>query len=130
MLSTPEYAFRKRKKVTTVFRDQKIVWVNREEAKDYILELMISAEVEDYDRCSAHLSSNHSWYELLHRLKQTEQRVLLSCKALCFYVTYKNSSEVSPSCQKYKIYILIMLSAQSSHWLITVATALSIPSGG
>lgn len=53
MLSTPEYAFRKRKKVTTVFRDQKIVWANREEAKDYILELMMSAEGEDYDRCSA-----------------------------------------------------------------------------
>ena len=53
MLSTPEYAFRKRKKVTTVFRNQKTVWANREEAKDYILEQMMSAEGEDYDRYSA-----------------------------------------------------------------------------
>lgn len=53
MLSTPEYAFRKRKKVTTVFRGKKIVWADREEAKDYILETMITSEGEDYERYSA-----------------------------------------------------------------------------
>ena len=42
MLSTPEYAFRKRKKVTTVFRDKKIVWADCEEAKNYILEEMMT----------------------------------------------------------------------------------------
>ena len=50
MLSTPEYAFRKRKKVTTVFRDKKIVWADCEEAKNYILEEMMTAEGVDYDR--------------------------------------------------------------------------------
>ncbi len=53
MLSTPEYAFRKRKKVTTVFRSKKTVWADREEAKEYILEAMMTAEGEDYDRYSA-----------------------------------------------------------------------------
>lgn len=53
MLSTPEYAFRKRKKITTVFRGQKTVWADREEAKNYILEEMMTAEGEDYDRYSA-----------------------------------------------------------------------------
>lgn len=50
MLSTPEYPFRKRKKVTTVFRDKKIVWADREEAKNYILEEMMTAEGVDYGR--------------------------------------------------------------------------------
>ena len=53
MLSTPEYAFRKKKKVTTVFRNQKIVWTDLEEAKEYILEGMMSSEGEDYDRYAA-----------------------------------------------------------------------------
>lgn len=53
MLSTPEYAFRKRKKVTTVFRGKKIVWTDLEKAKAYILEGMMSSEGEDYDRYAA-----------------------------------------------------------------------------
>ncbi|MBQ8960865.1 MAG: hypothetical protein IJ071_06570 [Ruminococcus sp.] len=53
MLSTPEYAFRKRKKVATVFRGKKTVWADREEAKNYILEEMMTAEGEDYDRYEA-----------------------------------------------------------------------------
>lgn len=53
MLSTPEYAFSKRKKVTTVFRGKKTVWADYEEAKDYILKAMMTAEGEDYDRYSA-----------------------------------------------------------------------------
>ena len=53
MLTIPEYAFRKRKKVTTVFRGIKTVWAEREEAKNYILEEMMTAEGEDYERYSA-----------------------------------------------------------------------------
>lgn len=53
MLSTPEYAFRRNKKITTVFRGERIIWADREEAKDYILEAMMTAEGEDYDRYSA-----------------------------------------------------------------------------
>lgn len=53
MLSTPEYAFRKNKKITTVFRGEKIVWSDREEAKSYILENMMTSEGEDHDRYSA-----------------------------------------------------------------------------
>ena len=52
-MSTPEYTFTKRKKVTTVFRGEKIVWEDREEAKNYILEEMMTAEGEDYNRYSA-----------------------------------------------------------------------------
>ena len=53
MLTTPEYAFRKRKKVTTVFRGIKTVWAEREEAKGYILEAMLTSDGEDYERYSA-----------------------------------------------------------------------------
>ena len=53
MLSTPEYAFRKRKKVTTVFCGKKIIWTDLEDAKEYILEGMMSSEGEDYDRYAA-----------------------------------------------------------------------------
>lgn len=53
MLSTPEYAFRRNKKITTVFRGEKTVWADREEAKNYILEEMMTSEEEDYDRYSA-----------------------------------------------------------------------------
>lgn len=53
MLTTPEYAFRKRKKVTTVFRGKKTIWADYEEAKDYILEAIMTAEGEDYDPYSA-----------------------------------------------------------------------------
>lgn len=53
MLSTAEYAFRKGEKVTTVFRGKKIVWADREEAKEYIIEAMMTSEGEDYERYSA-----------------------------------------------------------------------------
>lgn len=53
MLSTPEYAFRKRKEVITAFRGKKIIWSAREDAKNYILENMMTAEGEDYDRYAA-----------------------------------------------------------------------------
>ncbi|MDE7365674.1 MAG: hypothetical protein K2N27_12510 [Ruminococcus sp.] len=53
MFSTPEYAFRRNKKITTVFRGEKTIWADREEAKDYILEAMMTSEGEDYERYSA-----------------------------------------------------------------------------
>lgn len=53
MLTTPEYAFRKRKKVTTVFRGKKTIWADCEEAKEYIIEAMMTSDGEDYERYSA-----------------------------------------------------------------------------
>lgn len=53
MLSTPEYAFNNKKKITTVFRGKKLVWTDREEAKEYILEGMMTSEGENFDRYSA-----------------------------------------------------------------------------
>ncbi len=53
MFSTPEYAFRRNKKITTVFRGEMTIWADREEAKNYILEAMMTSEGEDYERYSA-----------------------------------------------------------------------------
>lgn len=53
MLVIPELAFIKKKSVITVFRGKKIVWTDREEAKEYILEGMMVSEDEDYDRFAA-----------------------------------------------------------------------------
>jgi len=50
MFSTPEYAFRRYKKITTVFRGEKTIWADHEEAKDYILEEMMTFEGKDYER--------------------------------------------------------------------------------
>lgn len=43
-LLRPRICIQKKKKVTTVFRGKKIVLAEREEAKEYILEAMMTAE--------------------------------------------------------------------------------------
>lgn len=53
MFSIPELAMPKTHKVTTVCNGKRVVWEDREEAKDYFLRQMMTAEGEDYDRYSA-----------------------------------------------------------------------------
>lgn len=53
MYKIPELAMPKSRKVTTVCNGKRKVWSDREEAKDFFLEAMMSAEGEEYDRYSA-----------------------------------------------------------------------------
>lgn len=52
MLKIPELAMLKSHKVTTVCLGKKKVWSDREEAKDFFLEAMMSSEGEEYDKYS------------------------------------------------------------------------------
>lgn len=53
MFSIPELAMPKTRKITTVYNGKKEVWAEREEAKDYFIRQMMTAEGEDYDCYSA-----------------------------------------------------------------------------
>ena len=53
MYNIPELAMPKSRKVTTVCNGKRKVWSDREEAKDFFLEAMMSAEGEEYDRYTA-----------------------------------------------------------------------------
>ena len=50
MLKTPELAMPRSRKVTTVCNGKREVWSDREEAKDYFLEMMISTDGEEHER--------------------------------------------------------------------------------
>jgi len=50
MLSIPELAMPRTRKVTTVCNDKKEVWNDREEAQDFFLRQMMTAEGEERDR--------------------------------------------------------------------------------
>ena len=50
MLKTPELAMPRSRKVTTICNGKRVVWSDREEAKDYFLEMMISTDGEEHDR--------------------------------------------------------------------------------
>ena len=50
MLSIPELAMPRSRKVTTVYNGKREVWSDREEAKDYFLEMMISTDGEEHER--------------------------------------------------------------------------------
>ena len=50
MLKTPELAMPRSRKVTTVCNGKREVWADREEAKDYFLEMMISTDGEEHER--------------------------------------------------------------------------------
>ncbi len=52
----------KSRKVTTVCNGKRKVWSDREEAKDFFLEAMMSAEGKDYDRYSA------IYFQIIHGL--------------------------------------------------------------
>lgn len=53
MFLIPELAMPKTRKVTTVFNGKRVVWEDREEAKDYFIRQMMTAEEAEYDRYSA-----------------------------------------------------------------------------
>ncbi len=50
MLLIPEMAMSRSKNVITVCKGEKIVWTNRDDAKEYFLENMIMSDGEEYDR--------------------------------------------------------------------------------
>ena len=50
MLSIPELAMPRLRKVTTVCNGKREVWSDREEAKDFFLEMMISTDGEEHER--------------------------------------------------------------------------------
>lgn len=53
MYKIPELAMPKSRKVTTVCNGKREVWSDREEAKDFFLEAMMSSDGEEHDRYSA-----------------------------------------------------------------------------
>jgi len=53
MLSIPELAMNPNKQIITECCGKKHIWNDREEAKEYFLEMMMSAEGEIHDRCEA-----------------------------------------------------------------------------
>lgn len=62
MFSIPELAMPKTRKVTTNCNGKRVVWEDREEAKDYFIRQMLTEEDEDHDRYSA------IYIQLLHGL--------------------------------------------------------------
>lgn len=50
MFTVSEMSMNKKKKVITKCNGEKTVWNSREEAKDFFLEAMMTAENEDRDR--------------------------------------------------------------------------------
>ena len=50
MLKTPELAMPRSRKVTTVCNGKREVWSDREEAKEFFLEMMISTDGEEHER--------------------------------------------------------------------------------
>lgn len=50
MLKTPELAMNRSRKVTTVCNGEKIIWSDRNEAEDFFLRAMMTADEDDYDR--------------------------------------------------------------------------------
>lgn len=64
MLKIPELAMPKSHKVTTVCNGKREVWENREEAKAYFLEMMMTTESEEYERAEC------IYIQLLHGLSE------------------------------------------------------------
>lgn len=50
MLKTPELAMNPVRQVITVCNGKKVIWNDREEAKDYFLEAMMSTDGERHER--------------------------------------------------------------------------------
>ncbi|MGN0621717.1 MAG: hypothetical protein ACI4I9_07610 [Porcipelethomonas sp.] len=64
MLKYPELAMPRSHKVTTVCNGKREVWEDYEEAKAYLLEMMMSAEGEERDRAEC------VYIQLLHGLEE------------------------------------------------------------
>ena len=60
MLSVPELAMPRTRKVTTVCNGKKEVWNNREDAQNYFLRQMMTVEGEERDRAEC-IYSAHTW---------------------------------------------------------------------
>ena len=50
MLAIPELAMPSSSKVTTICNGRREVWTDREEVKEYFLDLMISTDGEEHER--------------------------------------------------------------------------------
>ena len=66
MLSIPELTMPRIRKVTTVFNGKKEVWNDREDAQNYFLRQMITAEGEERDRAEC------IYIQLIHGLDKCE----------------------------------------------------------
>lgn len=66
MLKTPELAMPRIHKVTTVCNGKKEVWSDREEAKSYFLEMMMSSDGEEHERYEC------IYLQLIHGLDKCE----------------------------------------------------------
>ena len=64
MLSIPELAMPRTRKVTTVCNGRREVWTDYEEAKAYFLELMMTAEGEERERAEC------IYIQLIHGLSE------------------------------------------------------------
>ena len=66
MLRIPELAMPKTRKVTTVYNGKKEVWNDREEAQDFFLRQMMTADGEERDRAES------IYIQLIHGLDECE----------------------------------------------------------
>ncbi len=64
MLRIPELAMPRTRKVTTVCNDKKEVWNDREEAQDFFLRQIMTAEGEERDRAEC------IYIQLIHGLDE------------------------------------------------------------
>ena len=64
MLKTPELAMSRSRKVTTVCNGRHKVWTDYEEAKAHFLEMMMTAEGEEYERAEC------VYIQLIHGLEE------------------------------------------------------------
>ena len=64
MLKIPELAMPRTNKVTTVCNGNRQVWNDREDAKTYFLEMMMSTDGEEHERAEC------VYIQLLHRLDE------------------------------------------------------------
>lgn len=64
MLKIPELAMPRTRKVTTVSNGKREVWEDREEAKDFFLRQMMTAEGEERDRAEC------VYIQLMHGLDE------------------------------------------------------------
>ena len=50
MLKYPELAMNRKREVTTVYKGERRVWCDREDAQSFFLEMMMSTDGEEYER--------------------------------------------------------------------------------
>ena len=76
MFTIPELAMPRTRKVTTIYNGKKEIWDDREEAQDFFLRQMMTAEGEA-----------HTWVGGMQRRGRIiNGRALLLCRAFCFSI--------------------------------------------